>query len=609
MKRIEQVRKQIIKQIVALQRENGSFASVSTQVGDFSDAVVRNSPFISYLTLQLIGSHLPSSRRRRACEYIRQQRTNLGCYGYWEIGSIESNTEPYPDDLDDTASALTALIECGATLTGEEIGDFVCALTHVESVVGGPYRTWLVPRNSASEWLDVDPVVNANIAFCLGRLDSSLPNLTTYLSDMLSNNTYSSPYYTTQLASLFFLSRVAQLPKDIIGVVKNCNSNTVLAHALQMSILLQSGEAGGLQGHVLALCKADIGNPESFIVESEVYTAGSKALTLAFVHYALGLYVQRFQTNTVHTFTSENGVVVEIHTELERIFTSWPVEFHDLALKMVGTFLASPDGIRIANTPNQFIKHLIRKNELPSGLDIHLGVATVIGWMSYTLLDDLYDGDQKTLDTLPLIVSLQRELTRMYREILPDTDLAQYYSEVMLRIDAAQGWELREARIRKGTYILPNWGTLQGLSDRSFGHALGPIAVLFALGYDRASEEVKKLEQYFTSYLIARQLNDDMHDWQEDLDHGILTAVNTEVLKRSAQSKRQNEEIFWVEVAPKYARRILREVRTAKLMYTDLKIFTGTFDTTELDRLSNAAQLCLRERSKTLAFIQAVVKK
>jgi hypothetical protein len=37
--------------------------------------------------------------------------------------------------------------------------------------------------------------------------------------------------------------------------------------------------------------------------------------------------------------------------------------------------------------------------------------------------------------------------------------------------------------------------------------------------------EVRQLQRFFHHFLIARQLNDDAHDWEDDLAQGRLTAV------------------------------------------------------------------------------------
>jgi hypothetical protein len=68
------------------------------------------------------------------------------------------------------------------------------------------------------------------------------------------------------------------------------------------------------------------------------------------------------------------------------------------------------------------------------------------------------------------------------------------------------------------------------LAARSFAHALTPMAVLA----EYAPHSVKKMhhiETAFQHYLIARQLNDDLHDWVKDMQAGQASYVVTAILR------------------------------------------------------------------------------
>jgi hypothetical protein len=72
---------------------------------------------------------------------------------------------------------------------------------------------------------------------------------------------------------------------------------------------------------------------------------------------------------------------------------------------------------------------------------------------------------------------------------------------------------------------LPDYEEYENKFLPSSGHILGPVSMLVKLGYAIDSPEVKNLIAYFRNYLIAMQINDDAHDWEEDMRRGHLSTV------------------------------------------------------------------------------------
>ena len=54
-----------------------------------------------------------------------------------------------------------------------------------EQAPGGHYNTWLCDWRTQQSWHDIDPAVNANVAFMLRNLDIQLSGLTQYLTGLL----------------------------------------------------------------------------------------------------------------------------------------------------------------------------------------------------------------------------------------------------------------------------------------------------------------------------------------------------------------------------------------------------------------------------------------
>ena len=126
-----------------------------------------------------------------------------------------------------------------------------------------------------------------------------------------------------------------------------------------------------------------------------------------------------------------------------------------------------------------------------------------------------------------------------FRQAVPDEAYQTFVSHAFQAIDNANAWEVLHCRL--GIYDshvtvgrLPHYGTLDKLAERSLGHALTPVGVLAALGIPPADVRVTTLVAALKHYLIARQLGDDMRDWEEDLRAGQCSYVVAALLAACA---------------------------------------------------------------------------
>jgi hypothetical protein len=112
-------------------------------------------------------------------------------------------------------------------------------------------------------------------------------------------------------------------------------------------------------------------------------------------------------------------------------------------------------------------------------------------------------------------------------------------------LESANAWEAHNTRFPSTHPLnlehLPDYANYQVLADRSFGHALGPLVILMATGFTAKSTEFQVIKTFFRHYLIARQLNDDAHDWQQDLSAGRINSVAARLLDRWGQKEQVKE--------------------------------------------------------------------
>lgn len=168
-----------------------------------------------------------------------------------------------------------------------------------------------------------------------------------------------------------------------------------------------------------------------------------------------------------------------------------------------------------------------------------LGEANIHCWISYMLYDHLIDGEA-SLEQLPIANVTMRIALDSYRSLFPaDHPFQNVLTGTFNDMDFANAWELKHTRMQVNNDSiaitpLPDYGTFTVLAKRSFGHALGPIALAHFHGF--TTQQQRLLEKGFRHYLIARQLNDDLHDWQEDLRGGRLSAVVTHMIQSEGLS-------------------------------------------------------------------------
>lgn len=171
--------------------------------------------------------------------------------------------------------------------------------------------------------------------------------------------------------------------------------------------------------------------------------------------------------------------------------------------------------------------------QAPESNVMRLGIANVYCWLAYMTYDHMLD-DGKSIELLPLANIAQRKALGHYRSCVPEAE--SLVEATFTRMDQANAWEQAHARavVHDDTITivkLPDYGNGSHLAARSFAHVLGPLLMAVEVGQQLRSEPLQTLRTAFSHYLIARQLNDDAHDWQDDIANGQLTLVVTKLLR------------------------------------------------------------------------------
>lgn len=528
-----------------------------------------------------------------------------------------ASTSPYPDDLDDTFCGLSALyIFDKQRLDGNILAQATLALTACEVEPGGPYRTWLVSDKAAPSWRDVDPVVNANIAYFLQLHGLRLPKLDSYLTSHISLP--ASPYYPSPLHVGYFLARALQgtvAVQDLAKTLLACRPTNILELALLTTSLLRCGAVAQAQNLIPPLLQ-EIGRGRAFealpfcidTVRGGVkHFAGCSELTAALCIEALDLLVQT--DNASKALRSANSLNIT-PTVLERV-KNHLFDPTDTAFTLfTDTFITKLTNIKrvddITALPYHFA-HAWSKStqQLDHEHLLNLSAAHVLGWIAYTLYDNIIDHDGVAVQ-VSLANLAHRQMERYFYSLPLDPTFFTFVDKTLNGMDRANAWELLHARLPTAT--LPVY-TLDKLSDRSFGIAIAPVALLRLAGHSQTSREVTAVLTFFQHYLAAKQLNDDAHDWQDDLEHGHITSVVTQLLAQEEQPYTakllpQLQATFWDNVIVKICADIQLEINQAR-QCLDIAgpILAPDFFENLLGPLEHSAAQALDERQRSLAFL------
>jgi hypothetical protein len=121
-------------------------------------------------------------------------------------------------------------------------------------------------------------------------------------------------------------------------------------------------------------------------------------------------------------------------------------------------------------------------------------------------------------------------------------------------------------------------------------------------------EQANLIEDFFSHYLIARQLNDDAHDWLEDLQHGYINSVSAPMLQFFTPKDISSlQEYFWKKHIDIVCGDIMNEITKAQVALKKIIVLHKvTFLEQLLEPLEHSAAQAIADRDKTRHFLERV---
>jgi hypothetical protein len=542
--------------------------------------------------------------REDICRLLLKARSPNWSFNYWLRDSPESQQFPYPDDLDDTFCALIGLYKHNPNLIDEAaLARIVHLLLASETTVGGPYRTWLVKPDSPPEWLGVDVAVNANIAYFLQLIGSPSPPLLQYLAAKIMQGDYASDYYPNPVPIWYYLARVcpAGCRKKLRQDIEATRPTNALQLALSISALRQLGAPVQRRQKTLRNLQSNDGSwpAAAFCLDpardGQTYYHGSAALTTAFALEAL-VESPKVTTKPASPIPKlQGGIVEQARSDIEELGP----DLRKQALLALERTLKSDPKHQITLLP-YWVGQSLRKPP-PADEQFYgtLGLANLFGWMAYTIYDDFLD-DAGQPPQLPVANFALRSSVGYFRAALPNHAAFQHHvNQTFNIIDNANAWEQAHCR---SVDKPPRYGARSKLAERSMGHVLTPVAVLLQAGQTLTSSDVVCFQKAFHHYLIARQLDDDMHDWQTDFTNGHVSYVVAEILRANASHNMQQQ--FWHHTLPRVCDVMNGHIVSARGALKQVKILKPDNVLAQLlDNLETSVQTTLTKQTQATKFL------
>lgn len=618
------------------QRLDGGFWEYRLAGGNQEDPLKYRTTYAPII-IALALAEVPGggSIRKKVASFLDAEKSDVVSWNYWCKGSVISRSKPYPDDLDDTFLALNVLWQQNKQFFSPKTSARIAQLLFANEVQpGGPYRTWLV-SGETKEWSGVDAAVNANIAGFLALQDIELPYVTSLVESAIGNGGGGliSQYYPSPIHSAYFISKwykgdlIESLQNIVLDMRKDGKWQDAHQTALSVTALIRLGYPATELNEAVEYLRTNQATNGSWPAGAMCVgiggcLSGASSLTTALCIEAITLHKKALQrqpsSGRVKAPKIHNAAIRKTHKRLALIANQ-----DDLQLqlsKVLNRILSQDKDGQIVELP----RLIATAAGIKTSKDLldDLSSASLWGWMAYTVYDDFLDNEGDPI-SLPSAVFSQRQMSYVFAKILPKNRA--FHDEIDMifnRIDQANTWEIKYCRtavVKQKVLVsgLPDYGDYWQLADRSLGHSIAGLGIFYGAAVDPSSRRMEGLRSFFRHYLIARQLNDDAHDWEKDLALGHVNAVAVQIIgqwqkvhprKKTihlTKDKETLELIMWETVIDAVCRDIDWHIDQAQLALGEAEL-DEVYVMPLLHRLKEATKKALKDRNDALEFIESL---
>ncbi len=519
-------------------------------------------------------------------DFIYSQKSDTNTWNYWKLRSSESKTHPYPDDFDDTCNALyvlQALQNFEHTNQCSTISN--ARLTHsliknlLDSEVDGGYNTWI-----KSTWQDVDPVVQVAIYRILKK-NKSVPNS---LKELISSKLISlkdSLWHSKYYSDIYCLSELSSIDLDELDTSKHSD----LAQSIQSSliklgtgtptlspildkILIQQTKLNLARQNVptytesiniwnnrkifeiLQLIRLNVCSPtvkdEPIFIESihngnTVYCKSHAFILAIYIKLLTTIFCSLLVLTETNSQYEKSNILDGQHLFTKIKGGSWSI-VSDAIKDIASTTYLSKRKILFEKAHDE-IFNFAQAIKSTRNLHIHsvdfieqlhlLSTFTVYGWISYTLYDKILDREL-SLRFLPLANKYtNKALYILYNKASIDKSTYRFIQDIFNELHNAEqnttfiSDDDTQSKTEITTSLKYDYTSL-ATGSKSIGHCIGLLCV-FAYANPKSTKfEIENLISFYRHKLSIKQISDDIHDWQDDIQMHKKTYVTSLILDK-----------------------------------------------------------------------------
>lgn len=481
-----------------------------------------------------------------------------------------------------------------ALLSDKQFSMAIQTLLSAEVAVGGPYH----------ENDHVQVGTNLVIARSLALLAKPLPNLETFFAGIVRSKRLSDREMPESVMIYWLLKvyKSRELHRYVTRRSRQTSWQTVENQIATLAVLGRQLPQNVFEERLAALCK----NAVHTLPGGQLHSAAMLLDIIDWHEKRLGIHR--------HSMKQCQAAVVAL---AQPIFAARQEPLRSGGLEALHQLTKADNDFEISLLPHIFAHSM----KVPFRSSEHfcdtLGAANICTWLAYTIFDDFLDEEAQAAQ-LPIATVAMRAACDFLQRALPaQPAFWQHAASVFTSVDEACAWEVASCRFqRHGPEVtmaaLPHYGNYQVLAARSLAHTLGPVGLARAAGCN--ARALASIETGLRYYLIARQLNDDLHDWVKDIQAGQVSAVVSAILKdmHIAPGAYQLEPLlagmrrcFREQTLSRMCRVITKNTTSAKrLLRASGVIYPNADFFYFIDKIEASAQTALNAQAKSRAIMQ-----
>lgn len=547
---------------------------------------------------------------KKLVQYLSSENEGRFGYNYWPTSSPNYEKEALPDDLDDTAACLTALIKHSQPIAPE----YFLKIINLERQAGGPYYTWYIDPQSDPQhnWQDVDPIVNAHFLYLAELWGVKLPKLESYILRQINKGKVTSPYYPSPLIFWYYFAKFAHTRQD----------QKYLDLVIEVTNKFKFPRLDLADKLLWGLCRSYAGKKLSSIQLKIIHSNQDRSGWLPTTPICFG-----FPTQDKHpTYCASKVVSTALFLELVTL------QHKLVATKKAAINTWEKSAIKTAQFVNKLLQRQIWGKQILQQYPIsdkykalylpfllgyslkptlsadeqhrlqHLSIAGCLYWISFTLMDDILD-NQKDSKYLPLTFALRNlAQTELASACLGFPGELKQLQQALANTDAYYVWESQHLHFADKKPQLVR--TPDYIYDRLsvFAEAMSIIPNLLRLkSQPTISMSIREVIQ---TSLFLEQLNDDAHDYEEDFQQGTNSYVLSQIWKRT-HDPRQFNLVFWEKIITHIYSLAQKKVDVTKQHIQKLRrlgINTDIFEQLLMKNMHGLEQ-AISERESTLRLV------